>query len=540
MPHVPSAPTPDAQRSPSARARLGRALLGIVLRIAVVMFVVELLIMAALGAAEADPWVGGLVDALLLTTVASLIIGLWVIRPYLRATQLAQASVEASEIRWRFALESAGAGMWEADLEAGTAWFSPRCRAILGHAGDEVWRSLDAWQQLTHPEDLPLVEEEVRAFLSGESEVLQVERRMLAADGSWKWLLDRAIAVARRDDGRPLRLIGTHADVTARRTAEENWRALAITDSLTGLPNRRQFITRLEEAHDLARRVRDQRGSVLMLDIDHFKAVNDSHGHPIGDAVLRHLAGVMSRVLRKTDTAGRIGGEEFAAVLIGADLVAAQAFAERLRARVQAAPLAGENLKIDITVSIGVTSLDPDDPDAEASLARCDRALYQAKQSGRNRVVVDAASAASVRHPGFVEMTWRDAYGSGDPAIDHQHRQLFETCNHLLHAMRDELPASDVATIVDRMVAELVGHFGDEEALLVATGYPQAAEHRRLHRKLAERARDLAARHHRGEAATADVFSFLAHEVTARHMLREDRKFFDHLRTRAPDLSPAD
>jgi diguanylate cyclase (GGDEF)-like protein len=123
-----------------------------------------------------------------------------------------------------------------------------------------------------------------------------------------------------------------------------------------------------------------------MLDLDYFKRVNDTFGHTVGDAVLRHVAGLARSRLRGIDLFGRLGGEEFAVLLPGTALTGALEFAERLRQHVAENPTPCDNGPIAITVSIGVTELDPQDSGPSNVLARADRALYGAKEAGRNRV----------------------------------------------------------------------------------------------------------------------------------------------------------
>lgn len=175
-------------------------------------------------------------------------------------------------------------------------------------------------------------------------------------------------------------------DITERKRLNEELQMLATTDSLTGLPNRREFMRRLQEQQGRLQRELDQRAAVLMLDIDHFKNVNDQHGHAIGDAVLRHLATLMKDSQRKVDVLGRVGGEEFAALLPGADNEAARVFAERLRQRIESTPLQLDGLRLAVTVSVGIAAMSADDEKVDAVLVRADKALYCAKHGGRNRV----------------------------------------------------------------------------------------------------------------------------------------------------------
>jgi diguanylate cyclase (GGDEF)-like protein len=157
---------------------------------------------------------------------------------------------------------------------------------------------------------------------------------------------------------------------------------MATSDGLTGLPNRRHFMDNARRELLVARRS-DQPLSVLILDIDYFKRINDKNGHAIGDSVLRRFAEVATGSLRASDLISRIGGEEFALVLPGMELPAAVAVAEKLRLAV--AEDRSENLPT-LTVSIGIAMLEPDDQGIDDVLRRADRPLYAAKQGGRNRV----------------------------------------------------------------------------------------------------------------------------------------------------------
>lgn len=173
-------------------------------------------------------------------------------------------------------------------------------------------------------------------------------------------------------------------DVTEQRQREAELEALAATDTLTSLPNRRSFLSRLERELAEARRRPLGEGAVLMLDIDHFKRVNDTWGHAVGDVVLQHFAEVVRQSLRRGDFAGRLGGEEFAVLLPGAAAEDAVPLADRLREEVARSPAQSDVGPIRITVSIGVAVFDGSG--ASRLLERADEALYRAKSSGRNRV----------------------------------------------------------------------------------------------------------------------------------------------------------
>ena len=173
---------------------------------------------------------------------------------------------------------------------------------------------------------------------------------------------------------------------------------MAILDPLTGLHNRRYMTSHLATLFDDAAR-RGKPLSVLLIDIDHFKAVNDSHGHDAGDAVLREFATRIRRDTRGIDLACRLGGEEFVVVMPDCDLAKAYQVGERLRQCIETAPfeVEGKVGLLQVTASVGVAALEFDDDAPEQMLKRADEALYSAKRDGRNRVVADAASRPSAK-----------------------------------------------------------------------------------------------------------------------------------------------
>jgi len=174
-------------------------------------------------------------------------------------------------------------------------------------------------------------------------------------------------------------------EVEARKTLELELRILATTDPLTGVYNRRRFLEL--GAYEVRREGRTRRGLSLMgLDIDHFKGVNDAHGHGVGDETLVRFAQVCRPCLRAQDTIARIGGEEFAILMPETPLAEARVVAERMRASVAACPMAGPQGAFHITVSIGIAELGEEET-FEALMARTDAKLYAAKRGGRNQVL---------------------------------------------------------------------------------------------------------------------------------------------------------
>nr|WP_161593786.1 diguanylate cyclase [Parerythrobacter lutipelagi] len=177
--------------------------------------------------------------------------------------------------------------------------------------------------------------------------------------------------------------------VAAEARVRSELRRRAMTDELTGLANRREFMASLDRAMASARRSRRPL-SLAILDIDHFKRINDTFGHPAGDAVIRTVATTAVDLMRGQDTVGRIGGEEFAIVLPDCSSADAYAACERLRLAIRAADLEMETGEhVSVTLSTGIATFAPNDT-AEQMIALADAALYQAKHGGRDRVLLAA------------------------------------------------------------------------------------------------------------------------------------------------------
>jgi two-component system cell cycle response regulator len=180
----------------------------------------------------------------------------------------------------------------------------------------------------------------------------------------------------------------TFDDISAFVRAAELLRELADVDELTKLPNRRQFLRSLETEFARVQRY-DRPLSVLMIDADDFKLINDRHGHFAGDEVLQALAIRLRGIVRQIDLLGRLGGEEFAVALMETDMPAALETAERLRLEIAAEPFQVAAGKIQVTVSVGVATRRARDDNAAQLLSLADKAMYLAKTGGRNRVIAN-------------------------------------------------------------------------------------------------------------------------------------------------------
>ncbi|MBB1389015.1 sensor domain-containing diguanylate cyclase [Shewanella sp. SG44-6] len=172
------------------------------------------------------------------------------------------------------------------------------------------------------------------------------------------------------------------------KSANEQLEQLSQTDGLTQLHNRRHWQDCMEKEFDRYSRYGDA-ASLVMIDIDNFKLINDKYGHPAGDKVIQHIAYLLKQALRETDCAGRYGGEEFGVVLSKTTAEDALNFTERLRKRIEESEIAFENRLIKVTISIGINDLDSEIDNSSTWLSGADKALYLAKQQGRNQSVIN-------------------------------------------------------------------------------------------------------------------------------------------------------
>jgi diguanylate cyclase (GGDEF)-like protein/PAS domain S-box-containing protein len=315
----------------------------------------------------------------------------WLVAPLVR--KLADSERRMGEVnarlrdveeRWRFALDSTGAGVWDVDVPSNRILLSRRCKEMLGFAEDEIDTRVDGWMQLIHHDDLPGIETVRRQLGSGEHDTFDLEHRMQARDGSWKWIHARGLVVARDADNRPLRLIGTYLDVSERKQAEETIRQHADFDPLTHLPNRRLFLDRLQQEMAKAQRAGSSL-ALLLVDLDHFKEVNDTLGHDTGDTLLQEAAQRIRDCVRHADTVARLGGDEFTVILTElADHSHAEDIAQKIIGRL-AEPFRLGSESAYVSASVGITLYPIDACDIDTLMKHADQAMYAAKRQGRNR-----------------------------------------------------------------------------------------------------------------------------------------------------------
>lgn len=283
------------------------------------------------------------------------------------------------------ALKAVGHGVIITDIDANIEWANPAFERLTGYSVEEVVGHKPGELVKSGEQDNLFYQQLWYTILSGETWCGELVNKR--KDGSL-YNEELTIAPVKNEQGEVCHFVGIKQDITERKRMQGQLWDMATTDVLTGLINRRYFLVKLEEEFARLKRFAGHDIAVLMLDLDYFKRVNDNYGHAIGDALLKHFASLITQHLRKTDTAGRLGGEEFAVFLPETKLTNAKNFAERLCAEVAETPLQLEAQDISITVSIGITMVDSSDDNYDIALIRADNALYEAKAAGRNRVEI--------------------------------------------------------------------------------------------------------------------------------------------------------
>lgn len=305
------------------------------------------------------------------------------VRTGTKQLQNTECALHTTELRLEQVLESSLDGFWDWDIIHEQIYFSPRYKRQLGFNDDELRNEFSSWESRLHPEDRDSILSKVQVYLESPWGYWEEEFRLRHKDGSYKWILARAVPTL-DDKNKPTRLTGVHIDITERIKSERKIKFLAYHDPLTRLPNRILLNDRLELALARANRASAQ-VFILFIDLDQFKHVNDSLGHPVGDSVLQSVAARLLEQVRKSDTLARLSGDEFAVLLEdlhepGDAVVVAQKILDCL-----AQPFVEESHAFNLGASIGISAFPGDGADAATLLKNADAAMYRAKKTGRNR-----------------------------------------------------------------------------------------------------------------------------------------------------------
>ena len=295
-------------------------------------------------------------------------------------------ALAAAEARWKLALNAAGDGVWDCDITNGIALLSPSAQRILDSEHATVsWFGSKGMAELVHPDDIDAVRTTLRDHIDGVTPDYATVHRIRMRDGSWRWIEARGTVTEWGERNEPLRMIGTFSNIDARKQEEERMRRMAHEDPLTKLPNRVLLDDRMRQAIRVAARDGHKVG-LIYFDLDKFKPVNDTHGHAVGDRLLRMVAERVRAVLRESDTLARVGGDEFAVLL---PRCAQAQDTERVAAAILGCleqPFIDGPRELNISGSIGYAMYPDCGDDGEALLHCADLAMYDAKAHGRNRI----------------------------------------------------------------------------------------------------------------------------------------------------------
>ena len=347
----------------------------------------------------------------------------------------AEETLRESEERYALAVQGSQDGLWDWNLATQEIYYSTRWKSMLGYEDPEIGKSPDEWLGRIHGEDKDRIKAEIQLYQEGKTPNFENEYRILHKDGSFKWMLCRGIAI-RDEKGKAFRIAGSQSDITLRKAAEKQLEdalsdlkfalasekvlldeldkknkeliELSITDGLTGLYNHRFIQERFEFEF---KRIKRYGGHLacMMIDIDHFKSINDTYGHQFGDYVLREIAKIIQSKSREVDICGRYGGEEFM-IITNVILEYAMTFATKIHAAIDQHPFMSDSNRVHVTVSIGVADFREDMKSRHELIEHADQALYQAKEDGRNLIRI-----------------WKEQSGRDEPSLDHISVQELKT-----------------------------------------------------------------------------------------------------------------
>ena len=308
-----------------------------------------------------------------------------------------------SEERFNLAMQGANDGLWDWNITDHTVYFSPRWFAMLGYMENELIGLPREWRMRIHPVDRRSVLRKMKDHLHGLTSSYESVHRFKCKDGNYIWVLDRGRAVFDRN-GIPYRMVGTQVDLTDQKKLEEKLKSanlklkheakermiaqselahLAKHDPLTGLPNRLYFYEQLQEAIRFAETNGDAI-AVLLVDLDNFKNVNDTLGHPVGDRLLEDVSKRLTSIVNKNYFLSRFGGDEFLVILRDcSDTFLIDAYAREI-IELLSRPFFFDNHEIRIGCSIGITMFPDHGKEPNKLIRDADIAMYYAKERGKN------------------------------------------------------------------------------------------------------------------------------------------------------------
>ncbi|MGB4660540.1 MAG: diguanylate cyclase [Mobilitalea sp.] len=311
-------------------------------------------------------------------------------------------------------------------------------------------------------------------------------------------------------------------DITLQKQAEDAMRKLAIEDKLTGLYNRHFMDTIISSEIDRSDRY-NYPVSIFILDLDHFKLVNDNFGHPIGDSVLKETADIASKNTRKSDFLIRLGGEEFLLFMPHTNLQGAIDVAEKTRNEIEnySYPVAGK-----ITASFGVAEREKNQS-FQSLYEEADIALYHAKEEGRNRVI--SFTGPVVEPSTIIYLEWKAEWNSSNQMIDRQHKELLDVANDIIIMSLSNTNKNEAEQKVDTLIQNIIKHFDYEESVLKSIEFPDYLKHVAIHKILEKKVGELKASYLKDEIKLSAFFTFIVDDVLVGHLLDVDTRYFSYI-----------
>ena len=393
----------------------------------------------------------------------------------------AEEAQRLSEERLALALDSGSDGLWDWSIETGEISFFGQWFRTLGYEPGEVESHIRNWMSLVHPEDVDNALRHMTDHFKGRTPLYECEYRLQKKWGGYLWTLARGRVVSRSESGRALRMVGTYIDITRRKEAEHQVAHMAVHDALTGLPNRKLFWDRLDqEIRDAERQ--GSSFAVLACDLDRFKTINDTRGHPAGDALLCTVADRLSAVVRDGDIVARLGGDEFAIILRRLDHPETAKVIAGRAIEALGQPVDLDGYHVTVGVSVGVAIGLQDGSDADTLFKNADIALYQAKAAGRNTCrFYEAGMDVRIADRNILEYDLRAAIKRGgftlnyQPVVSLATGQVggFEALLRWQHPTRGPIsPAEFIPLAEETGLIVALGDWALREACLDAASWP--------------------------------------------------------------------
>jgi len=437
-----------------------------------------------------------------------------------------EEALKKSVEKYRLLTEYASDMIWVYNLTQNRyTYISPSILQLRGYVPEEALNQ--SFEEIFTPESIIIIHD---AISKGINDLVKnpeapisysTELQQICKDGKIIWVEDTT--KYRYSAKGEIEIVGVGRNIEDRKKAEKEILYLSYHDQLTGLYNRYFFDNKIIEEMERSDRYNENL-SMIILDLDHFKVVNDTWGHPVGDEVLKQVADITGSLIRQSDVLIRLGGEEFIVLMPDTDKNEGLTVAEKIRETLEKTPhaIAGK-----VTASFGAAERE----NAESFKSwyrRVDEALYRAKEEGRNRVVI--AEEKENLPFALVRLEWKSEWESGNRNIDEQHHELIELANGLNSMLFPNVAPKKVIAQLDMFLKHVNQHFNYEEQLQINIGYPDYMRHSKIHKSIAAKALKLKDSYEAGKLNSSAFFSFMIDDIIVGHMLVEDIRFFPYIK----------